>query len=342
MWFVARTYALGSLLVAPRSSPPVSQIEPATEWASARAGAGTLVWSAPSAAFADTQVQVREHRDGWHTLGFAAPTGFGVQSVCKVVDGRADAHAVASDYLHSMAAVALAATARATPPGGGAPLRLLCLGMGGGTLPQLLGAACPDSLESGRIRAVELDGAVAEAAVEHLGLDRRVRVETADARQWLRRHAASLGRPSYPLVDPDAAGAACDAVDDERLFDAILVDVFDGRNHAVDDFCSAGFLSDCRRSLSARGCVVHNLHSGGAALDARLAAAAAAYRDAFPAGSCALVPARGPGNTLVAGGIAPRLFERAEELREAADAERARRGLRFDAAGRLGGLRVVR
>ena len=120
-----------------------------------------------------------------------------------------------------MCSLALAATA----PGGEEPdatRRMLFLGMGAGTLPQLL---CHHlAAAEVELTAVELDASVVEAARTQLCLSERVDVHVDDAQSWLRRHVAStapdfdvifvrprLLRPPVPPIGPPAARAlSCD------------------------------------------------------------------------------------------------------------------------------------
>lgn len=301
------------------------------EWSTFRAVAGRVIWSKPSPV-SDADVQVHEHDRGWRTLSFVGST-FGVQSVGKVVNGCVEPRAIANDYLKTMCAVAFSATATSEHMSGAAatsaPMRMLFLGMGGGTLPTLLCHHLPPT-EASLMQAVEFDSAVADAARECLGLDARVRVDVGDAYQWIRDHAARLA--SSPGVSPD---------EPPSKFDAIFVDIFDGDNLTPAAFYSAEFLSAVRTSLTPRGVVVHNMHSGGAALDINLAQASEAYARAFPPGSCARIPALRRGNTVVAAAATPGLFAQPDALVDAASWARSRYDLLFDAAGRCQGLQPV-
>jgi spermidine synthase len=85
--------------------------------------------------------------------------------------------------------------------------RVLCLGLGGGSVARIVRAIAPDA----EIRGVELDAEVVRLARRHLDLDAiGVDVEIADARQWLESQDPAEGR-----------------------WDAILEDVFIGRGDEV-------------------------------------------------------------------------------------------------------------
>ena len=87
---------------------------------------------------------------------------------------------------------------------------MLFLGLGAGTLPQLL---C-HHLPSAELTAVELDAAVVEAARTHLHLPERVVVHVDDALLWLRHHAASSSSAAatfdviFVRRGPDASDAS--------------------------------------------------------------------------------------------------------------------------------------
>lgn len=85
--------------------------------------------------------------------------------------------------------------------------RILCLGLGGGSVARIARALAPDA----EIRGVELDREVVRLARAHLDLDRLgVEVEIADARRWLETADPASGR-----------------------YDVILEDVFIGRGDDV-------------------------------------------------------------------------------------------------------------
>jgi len=288
----------------------------ATKWSTS----GEPIFRRPSEMSASTEVQVREHRDGWRTLRFVETSNgaANIQSVARLVGpNTVDPQAVANEYLKVMAAAALACVAPLPSAEGPSP-RLLFLGLGGGTLPVLLS----DLLPSAEVSAVELDGAVVDAATSCLGvrLD-RIEVVTADALQWARQQAAA------------AEGEA-------GRFDLIFVDIFDSDNVTPAPFYSAAFLADVRTLLSPRGVALTNLHTGSPRLDDAFSAATAEYRRAFKRVSA--VPVNGQGNTILAATPSD-----AVSLDPASLAEAARRSAReaslvtFDAARRVAGARAL-
>ncbi len=101
--------------------------------------------------------------------------------------------------------------------------RILCLGLGGGSVARIARALAPDA----EIRGVELDRDVVRLAREHLDLDRvGVEIEIADALGWLEAQDPANGR-----------------------YDAILEDVFIGRG---DDVHKPDWIPDPGHALAAR------------------------------------------------------------------------------------------
>ena len=292
-------------------------------WSSARSVAGQPIYSRPSTVDAKTLVEVHQHPMSWRSLVFIDDR-VGVQSVVKVDDttGLAEPTAIASEYLKTMAAVAL--SARGDVP----TRRILMLGMGAGSMCSLLSHCCPEAVQ---IDAVELDGAVAEAACGPLGLDTsRINVHVDDALVWLNRRAEQQRRVAVEDEQRTRDGTGCK---DER-YDLICIDIFDGLNRTPEAFYSKPFLADLRACLSAQGVVVHNLHSGGADLDRRLEDACAMYAEAFPNAACR-VPSLRRGNTVVGVAAFDGAFSSLDALQASAQSERHRRGLLFDASARL-------
>ncbi len=80
------------------------------------------------------------------------------------------------------------------------PRRILLLGLGGGALARLALEACPEA----EIDAVEIDSAVATAAIRWFGLEPqpRLRVHIADAADFLRQHQP----PRFDLAWVDCFG----------------------------------------------------------------------------------------------------------------------------------------
>ena len=319
-----------------RTVPRPRELLVATDWASASKTPSEVVWSAPSALNASETIEVREQcgplgvwRSLYCTGDAGNPTDADVQqSVTRMRLGKGcSASAVPSEYLLSMAALALASLhlRRAASQ---AP-RFLFLGLGAGSLPMLLAKLVPDA----DLHAVELDPTVVEAAHSSMGLDRtRVRCEVGDAQQWLRRRAEAT---------TSATGEARST--DEPLtsrFDAIFVDVFASDGLTPPAFYSDQCLQDMRRALVPGGCVVANCFHGQAESDRALSEISAGLRRAFGSGSCCLIPVfLYSGNAILAAERADQgastLLSQADALPAAARREGWRRGARFDAARRL-------
>lgn len=322
---VQRAATVSSRVAEARAISPdddMADVLHADSWASARGVAGRPIFSHPSSVDSSTLVEVHAHPAGWRSLVYVSDR-VGVQSVVKfdAETGLAQPTAIGNEYLKTMAAIALSTRL-------GEPLRrILMLGMGAGSLPSLLSCCCP---EATTIDCVELDASVADAACGPLGLDTsRITVHVDDALAWLSRRA-ELAR------EESAVGATAPC----HSYDVICVDIFDGSNRTPEGFYSTAFLRDLRACLDARGVVVHNLHSGGADLDRRLDEACAAYSEAFPGAACR-VPALRRGNTVVAAAASEEAFASLDLLQAAAQYERQRRGLLFDASARVAGLRQL-
>lgn len=255
--------------------------------------AGRLVLALPSTAGdGGARVEVRARADGWRALRVVSGPRHILQAVVRLDGaGAAEPRAVASEYLRTMAALALAAleepAGAAMPMGAGASeamaggggagprgaagaLRCLHLGLGAGVLPRLLAAHEPASTHL----AIEIDGAVVAAIAQCGGLrlpgggsgaeagPGSIRVELRDAAEWV-------------------AEAACLPPGRLPQFDAIFIDCFDNENACPPCLLSAAFLEQLARLLSPRGLVLHNLHFGAKRLVPALAAAEAAYARAF-------------------------------------------------------------
>ncbi|EOD30134.1 hypothetical protein EMIHUDRAFT_203619 [Emiliania huxleyi CCMP1516] len=208
---------------------------------------------------------------------------------------RGRVEAIANEYLKVMAAASISALGeRCVGVKDAHPPRVLLLGLGGGTLLALLASL----YRGAEFRAVELDAAVLEAAKRYLGL-------------------------SEAVVSP--ASLTCgDAVEfaryDRQPYDVILVDAFGSDNATPPAFYGDAFLRDCRALLAPGGTLVHNFHTGSAALDTAFAAATASYKRAF-AGRAAAVPVSGQGNTILVASAAPSDTPLAADAQASAAAE---------------------
>ena len=283
------------------------------------------------------QVEVRQRADGWRTMLLVGGDTRRqiMHGVAKMdQDGRLEPRAMPTEYLKTMAAVALSALERAalldpTTPTADPP-RLLFLGLGAGALPKLLAHHLPGA----HIVAIECDGAVCDAAEAHMGLDRqRIHVERADALHWVHERAATAA--------PDGTGQ----------FDAIFVDIFDERNECPPALYGAPFLAALTALMSERGVIVHNLHAGSRALNEAVDTAYAGYARAFGAEQCcrlrSLDSKPWAGNAILGASRArpaerepsnaapaPAPFFASQGIAEAARASQERWGIAFDLATR--------
>ena len=201
-------------------------------------------------------VEVVERAGNWRTLNLAGSKINIMHGMTRMIgpDGGADGSAMPTEYLKSLAALALAGLecdGAVTSPA------CLFIGLGAGTLPKLVhhhipGASCV---------ALELDGAVCEAARLHLGLDGTgVQVVIGDGVEWVEAQAAAAVPPK---------------------FDAIFIDIFDGQNNCPPAAHSDSFLGAVHALLQPSGVVVHNLHYGSQRLNGTLQAAESAYARTF-------------------------------------------------------------
>ena len=119
-------------------------------------------------------------------------------------------------------------------------LRVLCIGVGGGTLPLFLAHHFPGA----RVDAVELDPIVMEAAVESMGLPTDMQnliLYTEDAVGFLQRHVEESSMEPYDLI---------------------CIDAFDGNDDVPAAVCSPDFAEILARALHAEhGMLVMNFHS---------------------------------------------------------------------------------
>ena len=331
--FVATIIAVPPTRFASRShlkAPSIQSCLPGAlseDWESIMGLDAECIFSQPSSVSEDTLVEVYEH-GRWRTLRFVDSDPLlrrhvqWTQSVTKV----GEAKVIAFDYIKTMASIAFATAVH----GDGAvetPSRVLFMGLGGGTLPQLWSSI---SNEYDDLTALEIDAAVIEAARTQLGLSPRVRVHTGDARLWLQRHVAAA----------------------EPQFDVIFIDIFDSENTTPPEFYSAGFLSHVRRVLTSRGVVVSNMHDGVPHLSRSLHEAKAAYAAAFPGASCHITvssdstePGAGPAadggcNVVLTAAMDRSVLVPLSALTEAARNAQAIHELPFDVAARLQGLQM--
>ena len=257
--------------------------------ASGRDGAGAELFSQPSQLDYRMQVVVRERLDRWRTLSLIGQRREILHGMVRMDDASCSTAAgcLPAEYLKSLASVTFASLAlvaqkdaRASDACGNEGAangaahrrgpRLLFLGLGAGALPSYVSQLLPDA----SLTAVDLDGTVAMAACEWLGLgggaDGAIEVVVADAAAWVVERAAEAADDAVASVAGSVGG-----------YDAILIDVFDSRNMCPPALYSAEFLRAARSLLAPHGLIAHNLHTGSATLNATVNNAAAAYAAAF-------------------------------------------------------------
>lgn len=231
-------------------------------WRSSRTDAPGIIYSAPSQLDDDMRVEVVERADNWRTLNLVGSKMNIMHGMTRMLgpDGgaAADGSAMPTEHLKTLAALAFAGL----ECGDGAVALPACLfiGLGAGTLPKLVHHHIP--LAS--CVALELDGAVCEAARLHLGLDvtdgTGVQLVIGDGVEWVEAQAAAASPPK---------------------FDAVFIDIFDSHNKCPPAALSDSFLGSVHALLQPSGVVVHNLHYGSPRLNATLQAAEEAYARTF-------------------------------------------------------------
>jgi len=217
-------------------------------------------------------VSVATHSNGrWRTLQRHGS----VQSVTRWDSklNRPLHHAVGNEYLKVMASAYAALQSHYQydtddSSDSGKDISHLHLGIGGGTLPMLIGNA------NGPISAIDLDQDVISLATQHLGFnpDGDIEVITTDA-----------------LHHQDVV---------HRSHSAVFVDIAGADNNIPAAFVERQFIDSVHRSLKEGGVVVANFHRGNAAENARVDAGTKMYSEVF--GSCLAITSRFQGNVIIA------------------------------------------
>ena len=219
-----------------------------SSWQSTSGSAATakLIASAPSSLNLNATIEVRERSNGWRTVSLIGGATMSIYHTVYKVNpetGEVEPEAIVSDYISVMAEGFLAVMQyqRATGLRGNhlsAPLRLLHLGLGGGTLLRLLA----HKLEGCHQEAVELDEGVVAVVKSAM---------------------ASSSGPSFEVHVGDAL--KIQRHPNELPWDGIFIDIFDENNLLPPPFYSPDYLRHLRDELMIphRGVVVLNLHSGG-------------------------------------------------------------------------------
>ncbi|KAL4519092.1 hypothetical protein Ndes2526A_g00197 [Nannochloris sp. 'desiccata'] len=127
-------------------------------------------------------------------------------------------------------------------------LTVLCIGLGGGTLPHFIARHFPQA----HVDAVEIDPVVVEAAIQVMGLPvstlSNLRLHTRDAFEYLRsccgdgKNTANVDTPVF-------------------VYDVVCIDAFDGDDNIPAHLCSSEFADMLGRVLDTNhGTVLVNLH----------------------------------------------------------------------------------
>ncbi|GAB4814121.1 hypothetical protein N2152v2_001167 [Parachlorella kessleri] len=173
------------------------------------------------------------------------------------------ADCLAPEYLKTMASLAAALSgmqgllpnaghshdgpSTSTLPPEQGPLRVLCIGLGGGSLPLFVTHHFPRAV----VDAVELDPVVLAAATQAMGLPTtlpNLRLHRADAFQFVRDF----------VVQQQQHGQQ----ERGRLYDLVLLDAFDGEDNVPEALCSPGFAKLLAAALHPRhGALVINMHN---------------------------------------------------------------------------------
>lgn len=173
-------------------------------------------------------------------------TGEGVwQSVALLgPDGNVRRDALAMGYVKSLASMGMATIRTLGATDEMAP-RVLCIGIGGGSLPLWLAD------NGATVDAVEIDSAVLDAAEQAMGLPHLERYEGSASEAVLRAAVGHAGSASAEQHRGSMRTFCCDGVafvleaarQHGRHYDAAFLDVFDGSGFVPPAFYSAAFAS---------------------------------------------------------------------------------------------------
>mmetsp|Transcript_54393 Transcript_54393/g.132022 ORF Transcript_54393/g.132022 Transcript_54393/m.132022 type:complete len:550 (+) Transcript_54393:511-2160(+) len=289
-----------------------SEVKSKESWRSSYTNRSKVLFSTPSSFDpSSTNVEVIERLRGWRTVGTSTDGGDSSTKKRRSIYhgfykadhhlGMPDPHAYVSEYIKTMAVVALALS---QPPPQQEELsstvekqnktrRILHFGFGAGTLVRFL--AYHGSPNYSRHLAIELDEGVVKASNEL---------------QLLSLRSSGDGRSIRRIDDNINIELRCgDALeyrnDDEHPFDCICIDVFDDELAVPPTFYSTDFLERLRDDIlsDSSSCVIQNFHSGGKKRTKILNDAIAAYRRVFD--TCVVIKSLDSkihaGNTILVG-----------------------------------------
>jgi hypothetical protein len=151
-------------------------------------------------------------------------------------------------------------------------LKILCIGLGGGTLPHFIAHHFPQA----HVDAAEIDPVVVEAAIEVMGLPvndlPNLKLFTEDAFDFINARCGGGGGNSRKLINPPSisnSGVSGSTstntnIDDGTsiLYDVVCIDAFDGDDNVPMQLCSEKFAAMLGRLLNGKhGTVLMNLHT---------------------------------------------------------------------------------
>lgn len=254
-----------------------------------------------------------EGEEQWRVLRFGDATR---QSVCRVKRGGArggfamDPTCLAFEYTKTLVALSLALLPPPSSAGGGngdddgddgnnrstaprRPPRILCVGVGGGSVPAALAALRPDA----RVSAFELDDRVV-GAWPAMGLSALVEEGEHTLRNLSLRRGCG------------AEAVAAVARSEPSSIDLLIVDAFDSQDRVPRVFTAADspFFRDAASALAPRGSALINLHCGPRPGPAAALAALFSFKDtggsssspsSSPLSSTAFDASRGEGKEAV-------------------------------------------
>eukprot|EP00873_Tetraselmis_striata_P011895 jgi/Tetstr1/432159/TSEL_021616.t1 len=185
----------------------------------------------------------------WRVMRFNGITRQSVSRLVALEAGQArvaEPECLAQEYLKTMAAIY--AALHADQQGSDSGMRLLCLGVGGGSLPMFLAHHFPRS----HVDAVELDPVVIDAATQVMGLPAQqdnLCIHVQDAKNFVIESMQQEG---------------------EAVYDTIFMDVFDGDDNTPTSLLGEEFAAALGSILNPEhGALIMNVHGMSPALPAQ-------------------------------------------------------------------------
>lgn len=254
----------------------------------------TLLYETTSSMDPEATVEIRHRLGGWCTLGIAGGRTKSIRhGNFKMNDQQEiDSTVLVSEYIRSMASVALVATEfqRSHPNKVDITndkingISCLHLGFGSGSLPRFMANILPNSKQV----VIEIDDGVVKAA-HHCNL---------------LNVSSSSGTSNVELISGDALTYQRSNTDDP--YEVVFIDIFDEYNILPSEFYAKEYIEKIQQNyLGGRsdGIVVHNFHTGGKKRKVVFENALKSYRrvfstvfvvdsiDSFPTGGNAILVA---------------------------------------------------